>query len=454
MLSQGGVSASYAQTVEVKHFLQSSMTLKGCDLLYVVSPQTDLIESSVLAEFTLNPLQLTSATRLHQFAPLWDKFRWKRLCLRYKAACGTDTQGLLGAAAEPDVLDSYSNFSGLPLDQKLTSALHNISSAPNLPFSLDVRDKKFYGPARFMVPEPLSDPRNSAVGKIVITNQGALEAGTYGRFYLDWEIEFEQPNLDDSAESGSAFIQTISGSFVDATYPWGDFTAIKENTSNVTAFLERNYVTFESDATLGSVVRFRRPGYYMVHNVETGAAMGTGAYTSAAFSSGMETGWTPAFQGSVGLNTAIVNAGLTTREWFAFVTVNEANATLSSTGDAGVTHNTSAFSVSYFGDLPALDTPMVAALRSLIFGMQQQCALRNVTNSAFPPVKSSAGDLAVDNFGTISQGDGPRKVVNYLSEGTIAIGTPTDPIYIEPVPLKSQQKKKRVVIVDDSDDEA
>lgn len=438
----GVVAASYAQAFAVKNFMQKSMVLKGIDLLYVVSPSSNIPDSSVLAEFNLNPLQLTSATRLRQFAPLWDKFKFKSLCVAYKAACGTDTQGLLGVCADPDKLDGYTQLVGLPLDQKMSSSLHNISSPPNLPFTLKISDKKFFGESRFMEPNAASDPRMYTAGKIVISNQGALSAGTYGRFFLCWEIEFQEPNIEDNIDDSIGYAVTVSSTYISTTYPWGNYSAIEAlgPTTN-TAFQNTNFVQLLSSVTLGSVIKFLRAGNYLVNINRTGVAMGTGAFSSAVFN-GCSLQWDTDSLGT-GPNAALANAGSTASSWIVAVKATSVGATMSCTGDAGVTHSTGYTSVIFVEDLPEEDSlfdgKVLMALRKL--GLD----LPRLPHKQHPAIQSS-GPAAGESTGSISQGDGPIKTIVIQSPPESTLGSEGNPVWTVPgvPPPKEKRKSKKL----------
>jgi hypothetical protein len=444
----GGMAATYAESFSVKNFMQKSMTLKGCDLLYIVSIPSNLTNSTVLAEFDLNPLQLTSATRLKQFAPLWDKFKWKALCITYKAACGTDTQGLLNISADPDKLDGYTHLSGLPLDQKCSASLHNINSAPNLPFFMAIKDKKFFGETRFMEPKGDSDPRLYTAGKLVLTNQGALSAGTYGRFYLNWEIQFEEPNIDDLIDQGIATATGNAGTYNSVTYPWGQYSLIETDAEagvSTCAFRATNYCDLSSDATRGSVITFRRAGCYLVTIARTGVGQTTG-FTGATFTN-CSVGWDLDLGLGIGPNSALAATGGGSSNWIAAITASEDGATMSKTTDGVVTHNTSTTSVAFVAELPTVDfelqDKMVGMLRSLLKDTDIDLSKLNIRTRKSANRVNAIGPTSI-NSGFIRQGDGPAKEIDFTSTGSV-LGTLVDPIVVEiaPPPLKKPEHKEK-----------
>jgi len=436
------MAATYAESFSVKQFMQAGMSLKGCDLLYIVSPTVSLTTSTVLAEFDLNPLELTSCTRLKQFAPLWDKFKWKKLCVTYKAACGTDTQGLLGLSADPDKLDGYSHLDGLVLDQKCSASLHNISSPPNLPFFLSISDKKFFGGTRFMEPKAGSDPRMYTAGKLVLTNQGALTAGTYGRFYLNWEIEFEEPNIDDLVDQTIGIAEAVNSAYVSVTYPWGQYTAMKTAAANLAVVQETNYVGFSSDATLGSVITFRKPGNYLLAMGRTGVGQTTGAFTPTSLVNCTFT-WDLDLGFGSGPNFAVANAGGTTSMWIAAFNATEPGAYINRITDGAVTHTTAYTFVAFVAESPepdfVLQSQVVNMLASLFKGTSFNLSDLNIKTRK--PKVNAIGPTSL-SAGTISQGDGPAKTIEYASTGSL-LGTAVEPMVVEVLPAQSMAKDKK-----------
>lgn len=433
----GGIAASYAQIASTKPFMQKGMTLKGTDLLFIVSPPSNLLDSSVLAEFSLNPLQLDVCARLKQFAPLWDKFKWKALRVCYAPACGTDVQGLLAVSGDPDKLDGYSQLSGVLLDKKTSSSLHNVNGAPNLPFVLNITDKRFFGGSKFMEPKVNSDPRNYTAGKVVITNQGNLVAGTYGRFYLQWEIFFEEPNIDEAFDTGIAVLDAVDSTLNSVEYPWGNYTLARASPLTIAAYKAANYCDLYSDPVLGSVIKFFYPGQYLVTISRTGAGQGTGAFSGAVFS-GCSVLWTDSSLGQ-GPNMMLSNGASTTSQWVVAITVTQAGATMSKTGDGSVTHTYSWTTVSFVAENPEIDLDLQAKLVSALEHMGLNIKELNLRS----PSRVSAIGPDSETTGTISQGDGPAKSVVTVSTGSI-FGTAADPIFIEPVPaLKAKCKKKK-----------
>jgi hypothetical protein len=408
-----------------------------------VSLPAQLDDSKVLAEIQLNPLMIPQARRLAQYAALWDKYKWLELKLHYVPSCGTGTDGALGMCADPDVFDGYTQLEGDELLSKMNANPHNINPSVIRVATLDVKDKRFFDRVLFMEPDANSDPRNYIAGKLVIANEGLLTAGTYGRLFLEWKIRFEEPNIEPLIEGGPgiAYIAGLSGTYVSATYPWGDFTLIKDTGPGAnTGSRETALTEFYSDAVLGSVIKFKQQGFYLVGCYRTGVAMGTGAFSGAVFT-GCQALWQVPPMGIVGQNASLSNGGSTASMWILCVTVDQPNATLSKTGDAGVTHTTSTvFVASDNTPYPILSQALVTkqveqALRSLGLGalIDRSKSLKSIPYFGVDP----PGEYA----GTIQQGQGPSETIEFEGTTTLTRGDSVgNPLYVEvidPTPPRS-----------------
>jgi len=325
--------------------------LSGCDYLATITAPTAIADSAVIQSFLLNPQRLVQGSRLAVFGTLWDKYKFKKLQLVYEPSVGTGTAGALCLSADPDVLDDYSSIKGNILIQKLSSTAHNLTTPMFMPAVLNISDKRFFDRELYTEPEDQSDPRNCYAGRIWVTTAGGLASGTYGRLYLKWKVWFSNPNLDEEFEDGTAMIGAFNGSYVNSTYPWGNFDQIITDFPNANGYVPADFVVFKSDATKGSVIEFQAPGFYLISIYRSGAAMGTGAFTSATFSGCTtnlptnSTGW------ATGYNFAIANSGSTASMWICLLYASASGAYVSSTGDSGVTHTISNVSVSRF-DFP------------------------------------------------------------------------------------------------------
>jgi len=318
---------------------QQSCKLTGVDFMASALVNPAVSDSKVLTSYLINPAFLVQGSRLATEAQLWEKYRFKRLEIVYETSVAATNSGSFIIGADPDVLDDYTNIGGDLLLQKLGTASQSIQFPVWQNSRMVIDGKKFFGQVNWVNPESTSDPRNVYAGRIWIATMGGLGAGTFGRFYIRWTVEFISPSMDADFASGTAIIQATTGSSISSTYPWGDF-------SNIPFFVPASFVSFYSDAVLGSVIRFESAGVYIVNIVRTGTAMGTGAFTSAVFNNCTLT-IVPTLLGiNNPFNISMNNGGSTSSSWTAIVMAKVGGATMSSTNDAGVTHTFGAVFVS------------------------------------------------------------------------------------------------------------
>jgi len=337
--------AAYNGRVITKPFMQRSVRLKGCDLLATVSVAAgsdNTFNGGPLGYADLNPLLLFPGGRLSQFAELFDKYKYNSLRIVYVPNVGTTASGAFIIAADPDVLDDYSTYEGDSFVQALNNTMHNMTAPVYQTMDITVKDKKFFTDTLYCDPSSTTadGARWASPGKIWWGNAGALAAATaYGRIYVDWDITFSEPSNDSDNSAGLALIGTVDSTKITSTYPWGDFTAIRNafTPGSSFAFYGRPYCSFYSDSTLGSVIKFNASGFYHLNFVRTGTAMGTGAFSSAVLTNCVY-GWPSNPSGLGPFNNSISNGGSTQSQWSVCIYSNQPGATISSTGDSGVTH--------------------------------------------------------------------------------------------------------------------
>lgn len=329
-------------------YAQQSMTLSGCDYLATVNCSA-LNDSVVMQSFLLNPQRMIPGSRLATFGAMWDKFSFQYLELIYEPSVSTTTSGSIMLSADPDVLDDYTGQKGNLLLQKLSSTAHNVSVPVYGPVRLRINDKRFFKRDLFTEPETLSDPRNSYSGRVWLASCGGLAAGTYGRLYLKWKVNFSCPNIDEEFEEGTAMIAAFTGPYITSTYPWGDFSTIITDFPTANAYLPADFCTFTSDAVLGSVITFQSAGFYLVTMKRSGVAMGTGAFSGVNFSAGISNSLPANDTGfGSGVDFYIANGTSTASQWTILVNVTISGATMSATNDTGVTHTYGFVAVSRF----------------------------------------------------------------------------------------------------------
>lgn len=360
---QGGFCppVSMAGTLRVKH--QQNLVLSGTDFLGAVKATNNVSDSTVLDSWLINPIAMMPGSRLAQFGELWDKYKFLELEVIAETVGGTNSTGTMCMALDPDVLDDYTTLTGDTLIQRMSAAPANVSFPVWQPISLKTPGKFFNDPTRWVDPNTDSDPRTVYTGKLWVASVGGLNPGTYLRLYCRWKIQFENPALDTSYADGSAIIFTQNSAQISAQYPFGDYSTI---IVNGTGYIGAPSVVFKSSTTLGSVIQFQSPGFYIVAIARTGTAMGIGAFTSIVFNGCTQT-VTPSIPGiATPYGFVTSNGGSTQSCFISIVEATKAGATMSSTGDSGVTHTSAQTFVSKFsGSFSRSNTPMYVSNASL-----------------------------------------------------------------------------------------
>lgn len=428
------VSAAYGAATSVKQFSQRSLTIEGCDLLATISvnsgdPATG--GSAILGSVDLNPALMIPGGRLSRFAELFDKYQYKELDVFFVTNVGTTTNGCLQIAADPDPMDDYSGLTGDGLSQALVGQINNIEIPVYKNASMRVKGKEFFSMPLFVDSSSttVDGERWSSCGKLWWASMGPLAAASsYGRLFIRYKITFMEPSNDAESASGESFIMCSGGgSYITSAYPWGNFTLIKDSYKAVAGLgaYERQFVTFYSDATLGSVIRFNSEGYYLVKIFRTGAAMGTGAF-SAAVLTDCSAVWPDNETEMTTYNNALSNGGSTISAWYITIYAEKPGATISSTGDSGVTHSSSIVSV---GKLNLTTNPAAvlstAALSRKVNSLTALLAQLKAASKSAPAPALGVSALDVSETATITTpglSGGPATVSTVTLAGTVENG--------------------------------
>jgi len=424
--------AAFGGSSSTRQFSQRKITLSGCDLVSTVSVgSSDLSQyySFIMGSLDLNPNNLAPNGRLPMFARLYEKYQYKKLRLFYVPNVGTQTSGCIQIAADNDPLDTYVGLENDALTNALTGNLHNKQIPVYLEADLDVTDKSFFDKVLYTDTQYSSPDGQRWVspGKIWWASVGPLAmASSYGRLFVEWTIEFSEPSNDSAASIGTAIIGTTNSTAVTSTYPWGDYTVIKDTVGPGAAYVPSPSVSLYSDPTLGSVIKFNSRGPYTVVIYRTGVAMGTGAFTSAVLSAGVQSGWPDNSGAFNGLTAAIANSASTASMWTTNVYVSVPGATLSSTTDSGVTHSSAFTFVTknqlYFTDPANVDSVMTLAIKKL--QAQVQALLMAPSPAVGSALDATSTSTSVEKDGS----GGPDKVV--VTTGNAALTNGLEPVNV------------------------
>jgi len=175
--------------------------LTGSDLLYIYSTTSAVTTiGNVITTADLNPLSSAWAnTRLKQFAPLFQKFKFEKCVFRYTPAVGETTNGQFCAYVSSDANSDLSSLAGTTAAIQVVLAQQGHrewQSADEMTVALPTpkTDKEYYmAPAGGGV---TTDKRLYAQGKLHFLNMAALGASTtFGSIEVDYVVELIDASL-------------------------------------------------------------------------------------------------------------------------------------------------------------------------------------------------------------------------------------------------------------------
>jgi hypothetical protein len=431
---------------KIKPFTQQDSTIEGCDYLHTITiGATDpaVSNSAVVYSVPINPLAINPLTRLAAMAALYDNFQVVSISFHFATSVSTSTDGSMVMAWDADPDDNYTAVTGDALNTYLDSTSCNVN------FSL-YRNAFLTVPASkklFVQAETGGDQRLVNHGRLWVATQGGVAAGTYGRILMKWRIKFMKPNLDpdNTTASYAATIVAPNGTYISATYPFGDFSSIIANVpANLGLTYNPEIVQFTSlipgTATPASVFVFKRAGKYRLIMSRVGVAIGVTAYTftGAVGCTFGGSGPTAAGYPYSGVGTqSIANSAATAT--LGYVDVNATGGGyVWATGDSGPSHTSSIVTVMSF---PATDVNPPPGMLS--FEAQEIQRLRFLVENMLLPKKTPAPLLdnmtstTTTTYSSIPSPAGePVKSWNSVANTTGSVG-PVDVVVLDPPPVKT-----------------
>ena len=172
------------------------IVIKSRDLLTKITAASQ-VDNTILFTQILNPLAFTY-TRMSQFAPLYQKYRFRRCSFMFEPADGTSSAGAYMHYVDEDPMTDYTPFNGtIRLAQDMASHTgcrqFQVFKPDTCTFRHDTPEATYYMKA---VASPVSggtpsnDARviNQAKYHLAILNKPA--DGAVGNIWIDYEIEF------------------------------------------------------------------------------------------------------------------------------------------------------------------------------------------------------------------------------------------------------------------------
>jgi hypothetical protein len=181
---------------------------------------TGTVAFTVQQSFSLNPGLAASFPWLSIEAAGWERYRFKKLDFRYTTATGSGTPGTVIMAPDYDASDSA------PASQQIALAYKDREYCP--PWELDklcrLSSEGMNGAYKehFVRTTGLSanqDVKTFDVGNLHLCTVGGT-AVPWGKLFIEYEVEFYNPQIPPGGLAASASVQGSGGSFAVAT-PFG-----------------------------------------------------------------------------------------------------------------------------------------------------------------------------------------------------------------------------------------
>lgn len=178
------------------------IVIKSRDLLFKITASGQ-VDNTILITQILNPLQFTY-TRMSQFAPLYQKYRFRRCTFTFEPADGTNTTGAYMHYVDEDPMSDYTPLNGtLRLAQTMAAHMgcrqFQVFKPDSTTFRHDTPEATYYMKA---VATPVSGGTPSNDARIVnqakyhLAILNAPANGAIGNIWIDYEIEFWHNALD------------------------------------------------------------------------------------------------------------------------------------------------------------------------------------------------------------------------------------------------------------------
>lgn len=172
------------------------IVIKARDLLTKITASGQ-VDNTILFTQILNPLQFTY-TRMSQFAPLYQKYRFRRCTFMFEPADGTNTLGAYMHYVDEDPMTDYTPLNGtIRLAQDMATHTgcrqFQVFKPDQTTFRHDTPEATYYMKA---VATPVSggtpsnDARDINQAKYHLAILNAPANGAIGNIWIDYEIEF------------------------------------------------------------------------------------------------------------------------------------------------------------------------------------------------------------------------------------------------------------------------
>jgi hypothetical protein len=225
---------------------------RGTDFVTAVTiGGTAAAAGDVLYTAVVNPKTL-GVSRLATVSQLWERYKFKRCTFRYvPVANATQTGQVIGYVD----YDTYDNPTGISGAQNLQRAAAHFGEKP----------AQIWQPVNWVIKDvdPLTDlyvdsdgtdPRWTNQGRLVVLAASAIASGVAcGNIYMDYDVEFYIPQLEETPTTGSGYCLTGGGTMTQAN--WLGDAAVQKSWTNLPITRALNVFTFPAGSYLVAVYR-------------------------------------------------------------------------------------------------------------------------------------------------------------------------------------------------------
>jgi hypothetical protein len=211
-----------------------STRMRGSDFLTAITiGGTAAAAGDVLYTSVVNPSAL-GVGRLNTLARLYERYKFHSLKFRYAPVANAQVTGQLIGYVDYDTMDDPSGTTGAQNLQRAGAAYGEkpvqVWQGSVDPVFWEIKDDKLM--TDLYCESDGTDPRLTNQGRFVLLAASAIASGVpCGNIYLDYDIEFVVPQLDNSTQNGYGFKQSGGGT-LNAANPFGTVRA-PESWSNL-----------------------------------------------------------------------------------------------------------------------------------------------------------------------------------------------------------------------------
>lgn len=179
--------------------------LQGTDAIRPITIGTDKVVGTILFSVPISPVLLPK-TRIAQLAPLWERFRFKKLEFIYTPIASSFNSGQILGFYDPDATAEWQNA-----EENFTRAASFAVNSPNQISQgqvWSIADPKF---TNMFTNQTGIDPRLQQQGQFLIMANSSLVAAStpsLGNLYVRYEVELYSPQLGQDHEIEFVSLQT------------------------------------------------------------------------------------------------------------------------------------------------------------------------------------------------------------------------------------------------------